>query len=295
MWNLINSHIGRLNYDHVNLHNMSSNELNNFFINLGSNAVQGIVPLNDFRRYLKNRVVESFYLYPVEITEINSIVKSLPSKTSCDSDGLSTKLIKHLIASLASPLCTIFNKSFSQGLFPDSLKVAKVIPIFKSGDVNCLGNYRPISLLPVFSKILEKLILVRISSFFNKHNVLSTHQHGFRPSYSTDSALADVLDYITTALDKKFVALALFIDVSKAFDSLNHKILLDKLEHYGVRGIALQWFFSYLSSRFQFTGLNSVRSLLRLITTGIPQGSVLGPYLYLVYVNDIFNITDTVK
>ena len=128
--------------------------------------------------------------------------------------------------------------------------IAKIVLIFKSGDKEDVKNYRPISLLPILSKILEKLMFSRFANFLSKHNVLNIHQHGFRAKFSTNSALFAVLNCVTDALDKKLVALALFIDISKAFDSLNHDILLTKLEHYGIRGLAHTWFCSYLSNRY---------------------------------------------
>jgi hypothetical protein len=295
MWQLINSHLGRLCKD-VSTFSISANALNNYFIELGLNAVKDLPPVrHHFAMYLRHRVTESFFVSPITCSEIIAVVKTLPSKSSCDCNGLSVKLLKCFINNIVSPLCLILNKCLAHGVFPDGLKIAKVVPVYKSGDKCDLKNYRPISLLPIISKIFEKLMLCRISAFFSKHNVLNLHQHGFRPSFSTSSALIDVLDCITAALDRKFVALALFIDVSKAFDSLNHNILLAKLEHYGVRGVALSWFASYLSNRFQYIEYNGDCSLLRLIVCGVPQGSVLGPYLYLVYVNDIFNVSDEVK
>ena len=149
--------------------------------------------------------------------------------------------------------------------------------------------------MPIFSEVFEKLTLARLSTFICKNNVLNAHQYGFRPLHSTHSFLTDVLDYITVAFDRKYVALALFINVSKVFNSLNLNILLSTLEHYGIRGAALSWFRSYLCNRFQYIELNNDRSLLCLIVFGVPQGSILGSYLYLIYVNDIFNVCNEVK
>ena len=172
---------------------------------------------------------------------------------------------------IAVLLAKIFNKSLVSGIFPDALKIVRIAPVFKSEDKN-VKNYHPISLLPALSKILEKLMLNRLIVFLNKHNVLKKHQHGFRQNFSTITALADVLDYITSKLDNKLFVLALLIDISKAFDSLNYNMLLTKLEHYGVRGVVLNWFNSYLTGRYQYTEINGSKSLLKSIVCGIPQG-----------------------
>ena len=153
--------------------NMTADDLTNFFVNLGPNTVRNISPRNSFSKCLHKRILSSFYLKPVTNHEILAIAKLLPSKTSCDCDSLSMKIVKYFISSIVDPLCFIFNKSFTKGIFPTALKISKIVPIFKSGDKADIKNYRPISILPVFSKILEKLILIRLSVFFNKYNVLN--------------------------------------------------------------------------------------------------------------------------
>ena len=175
------------------------------------------------------------------------------------------------------------------------MKIARIIPIFKSGDSSDPKNYRPISLLPSFSKILKQLIYNRLISFFNKQDILHSSQHGFRTNHSTNSAIAEVLDCVTLALNKKLLSLALFIDVSKAFDSLDHQLLFAKLNIYGVRDTALDLMKSYFSNRFQYTIVNNDNSNFCKITTGIPQGSIIGPLMYAIYVNDVFNVTDFMK
>ena len=196
---------------------------------------------------------------------------------------------------IANPLSKIFNKSLSHGIFPDLLEIARIIPIFKRGDSSDPKNYRPISLLPSFSKILEQIIYNRLISFFNKHDILHSSQHGFCTNHSTNSALAEVLDCVTLALNKKFLSLALFIDVSKAFDSLDHQLLFAKSNIYGVRGTALDLLKSYFSNHFQYATVNNDSSNFCKITTGVPQGSIIGPLMYAIYVNDVFNVADFMK
>ncbi len=159
------------------------------------------------------------------------------------------------------------------------------MPIFKSGDAGDYKNYRPISLLPALSKIFEKLMLCRLNTFLSKHHILHESQHGFCTKHSTCTAITDVLDTVTHGMDNKLLTLGVFVDVAKAFDSINHEILLAKLEHYGIRGLVNAWFRSYLTNCFQYTELHTQCSLTRLITAGVPQGSILGPLLYLMWGN----------
>ena len=295
MWSLINSQNGRSDKKKIEFDNFSVNDINKFFAELGKNATNNIKPVNSYKNYLPPSNCNSLFLNPITETELINTVKIMPPKLSCGFDEIPMKVIKNVINSVSAPLTKIFNKSLSTGCFPNLLKIAKVCPIFKQGDVADLKNYRPISLLPSFAKILEKLMHARLLSFLQSNNILNSSQHGFQPKKSTSSAIADALYTITSALDKKLLSIALFIDVSKAFDSLNHGILLNKLEHYGVRGYVLNWFSSYLTNRFQYTESNNVCSSYALLVSGVPQGSVLGPLLYLIYVNDIFYVSNVIK
>ena len=190
-------------------------------------------------------------------------------------DNISISTLKQCSHEISPVLSEIFNLSLVDGVFPDQLKIAKVIPVFKSGDKLMVSNYRPISILSPFAKILEKIVYNRLLGFVTQNDLLVDSQFGFRKNLSTYMALLQLTDNISKSIDEHQLTIGIFLDLAKAFDTVNHKILLDKLEHYGIRGSPLNWFCSYLSQRLQYISVNHSSSASLSVKCGVPQGSIL--------------------
>ena len=189
-------------------------------------------------------------------------------------------------------LTIVINQVLNNGIFPDKLKIAKVVPIFKKGDSALTNNYRPISLLHVISKVIDKIIYNQLSLYFESNTLFSDSQYGLRPNHSTEQSTLGLTDRITSAMDDNDVPISIFLDLSKAFDTIDHAILLTKLQHYGVEGIPLQLLKTYLTNRKQYVKFHDVNSNVLPINTGVPQGSILGPLLFIIYINDFARATD---
>ena len=269
-------------------------EFNNFFVNIANKLINEIGGNHtDFRNYLKDRNNNNIFFTPITSFEIINCTRKIKPKMSSGYDNISNRVLKESINQISDPLSHIFNLSLTSGSVPTNMKIAKIVPIFKSGDQNMLNNYRPVSLLPTFSKLLERLVYNRLESFLNNNNILYEHQYGFRKKNSTCHPILQLLKYIYDSNDKtsKDITLGIFLDLSKAFDTVSHDILISKLEHYGIRGLPLNWFKSYLSNRVQYIEYKDEKSGLCQVGYGVPQGSILGPLLFLIYVNDFAHCT----
>ena len=273
------------------------NGFNEYFVNVGANLAKQIRVHEDkdIFDYMNNRNPNSMFMAPVTENEVNNMKKTCKNKTSEDSDNISMSFLKDVFGYVVKPFTYICNLSFECGIFPNSMKTSKVIPQFKSGNKSSFSNYRPVSLLSQFSKILEKLFDKRLQSFMDKNCLISECQYGFRSGCSTSNALMELIEEISSSLDNKKATIGVFIDLKKAFDTIDHTLLIRKLDHYGIHGLSNNWVKSYLEGREQFVQVDEYRSNVSEILCGVPQGSVLGPKLFILYINNICNVSKLLK
>ena len=260
-----------------------SETFNQYFTEIGPNLAEKLPNSSKTHSDFIGHIDSSFQLEAVTLPKVLKLLKNISADKATGLDKIPCRLVKLAAPFIAKSLYSIFNTSIRHGIFPSDWKVAKIIPLHKGNEKDEINNYRPISILSSISKILERLIHDQLYEYLTKNNLLSEYQSGFRRFHSTTTSLLDATNEWLANMDEGKLNSVVFLDLSKAFDTVDHAILLSKLTKYGLNEEAVRWFKSYLSDRRQRCLVNGHLSSSRLIKCGVPQGSILGPLLYLLY------------
>ena len=270
------------------------NKFISYFTEVPLKLISKIVPINiNPSFFLRGSSPNTFFMGPIIANDIESAIKNLKANNGVHT--ISTTVLKETMTVLSKPLSHIFNLCIKQGYFPTELKKGCITPIYKKGAHHNIENYRPVCALSQFSKFFEKIVYIRMTNYITKNNIICKSQYGFQANKSTESALIDLVDFAHKGLTDKSNVGAVFMDLSKAFDVMSHDILRIKLEHYGFRGSFLTFLMDYLKDRKYFVYVNGKSSVTKTSNIGVPQGSTLGPLLFLIYINDIINCSDILK
>ena len=301
-WNMINSVLNKnhhngaefpkffcVNNTYIADRKQIADCFNRYFTNIGSELADRIdtPPNKSYKDFLRKPTKKRFTFQVVTSEIVSKVIDDMKPKSSSGYDRISNNLLKFIKNAILGPLTLLINQSICCGMFPDKFKIAKVIPLFKKNENYLLENYRPISVLPSMSKVLERIMHSQLSAYFSEHKLLYDHQYGFRKSHSTEYAALEFIDRVISCMDRNGTPLSIFIDLSKAFDTIDHKILLFKLRYYGITGKSFSLIENYLTNRQQYTFFDDTRSSFSSIKTGVPQGSILGPLFFIIYVNDL--------
>ena len=270
--------------------------LNRYFCSIGQELADKIPEgSRSYSYYLKKHINSIFSFSMVDTKTVEKMLKDFKPKTSKGLDGISMKMIKHVGDHIVGPITLLINQSLMTNVFPSKLKIAKIMPLLKKPNIFTPDNFRPISLLPCISKIIEKCVFKQIFEYFEENKLLYSSQYGYRKNHSTETACLELIDKLYKQLDDNQSPFCVFIDLSKAFDTINHNILIAKLKYYGFDQSALSWLKSYLADRKQFVEVDGYKSETNFIKTGVPQGSTLGPLLFIIYMNDINSVSDSLS